>query len=137
TRTVSTAVVERLESVHVAHGHGIASANVRHELFESSPPGQSCQFIAVGRLITVLQRLVEQDQAGSAEVKQCLLMLSCLPQPHKCGQQSQEQSRLNSRAPEHRQTQQRERCGCERKLWTKGHPAGAGSVLAPAQESLQ
>src|SRR5439155_87018 len=81
--------------------------------------------------------LAEQGQARSAEVKQCPLILSCPPQPRQCGYQSQEQSRLNSRAPEHRQTQQRERCGCERKLLAKWNPARAGSVLAPAQESLQ
>jgi len=85
--------VEGFEVVHVAHGDGIAAAKVPHEFFESSPPGQSCQFIAVGHLIAVLKRLVEQDQARSAEVKQCLLILSCLPQPHKCGYQNQEQSR--------------------------------------------
>src|SRR5437867_1537599 len=136
-RIVPIGVVESFEVVHVAHCDGIAAAQLRHELFEGSPPGQSCQFIAVGHLIAVLKRLVEQDQARSAEVKQCLLILSCLPQPHKCGYQRQEQSRLNSRAPEHRQAQQRERCGCERKLLAKWNPARAGSVLAPVQESLQ
>src|SRR5207248_1720521 len=83
--------------------------------------------IAVGTLQALPRGLAEQDQAPRAEVKQCLLILSAPPHPRQCGYQSQEQSRLNSRAPEHRQTQQRERCGCERKLLAKWNPARAGS----------
>jgi hypothetical protein len=55
---------------HVAHGDRITATQFQHDLFESSPPGQSSQFVAVRYFIAMLEHRVDQDQPRGAEVKE-------------------------------------------------------------------